>query len=89
MTLIMIISTLLEDPPSAPAALARSGANHSSDSDHDLDAMTRGLASEFPLHSMSELRRTISAAEGDLWPRKDRIDILDRARERLREGVIS
>lgn len=85
----MKISTFLEDPPSARASIAPIGTDLGSNSDHDLDAMTRGLASEFPLHSMSELRRTISAAEGDLWPHKDRINILDRARERLREGVIA
>ena len=52
------------------------------------DALARGLASDFPLHSMSELRRTIADAEQDLWPHKDPIDLLDRARERLREGLI-
>ena len=56
--------------------------------DRDLDALARGLASEFPLHSMSELRRTIADAEHDLWPHKDPIDLLDRARERLHEGLI-
>lgn len=54
----------------------------------DLEALVRGLAGDFPLHSASELRRTIIDAEDDLWPHKDPVDILDRARERLREGVL-
>ncbi|MGB8168827.1 MAG: hypothetical protein WCF18_15120 [Chthoniobacteraceae bacterium] len=54
----------------------------------NVEALTSGLLGEFPLHSVSELRRTISDAENDLWPRRDPIDILDRARERLREGLV-
>lgn len=54
----------------------------------DPDLLTRGLAQDFPLHSMSELRRTIAEAQQDLWPHCDPIDILDRARERLHEGLI-
>ncbi len=56
--------------------------------DRDPDLLTRGLALDFPLHSMSELRRTIAGAQQDLWPHRDPIDILDRARERLHEGLI-
>jgi len=55
--------------------------------DHELDAMIRSLATEFPLHSAGELQRTISEAETDLWPHKDPIDVVDRARARLHEGI--
>lgn len=53
------------------------------DVDRDVDAMIRGLSMDFPLHSASELRRTIMDAFDDIWPRKDPIDVLDRARVRL------
>ena len=59
-----------------------------SPNDRDPDLLTRGLAMDFPLHSISELRRTIAEAQQDLWPHRDPIDILDRARERLHEGLI-
>ncbi len=53
-----------------------------------LDLLSRGLSGEFPLHSMSELRRIILEAEEDLWPRKDATEVLDRARHRLHEGLV-
>jgi hypothetical protein len=61
--------------------------NSTTNHDRDLDALARRLASDFPLHSMSELRRTLMAAEDDLWPHKDPIDVVDRARDRLRDGI--
>ena len=56
--------------------------------DRDPDLLTRALALDFPLHSMSEVRRTIAEAQRDLWPHCDPVDVLDRARERLHEGLI-
>ena len=56
-------------------------------SDHEVDAMIRSLATEFPLHSAGELQRTICEAEDDLWPHKDPIDVVDRARVRLHQGL--
>lgn len=80
----MINGTLLASD--APTANDRESALQ--DYDRELDALTRSLASDFPLHSMTELRRTIADAEDDLWPHQDSGCILARARERLREGVI-
>lgn len=82
--IIMIHSTLLAVPASSGGSRNSTIVND----DRDLDALTRGLASDFPLHSMSELRRTITDAEDDLWPHKDPVNILDRARERLRDGLL-
>jgi hypothetical protein len=53
------------------------------DGERDLEALIRGLSIDFPLHSATELRRTLMDALEDLWPRKDPIDVLDRARVRL------
>jgi hypothetical protein len=82
MLLILLAMTNIIAADYSPSSSARST------SCLDLDGVARGLASEFPLHSTSELRRTIFDAENDLWPHRDPIDILDRARERLREGLI-
>jgi hypothetical protein len=75
--------------PSSPFLPAKQSSTPVRDHHRDLDGLTRSLASEFPLHSASELRRTIVDAEDDLWPHLDPIDVLDRARERLYQGVIS
>ena len=55
--------------------------------DNGLDALVRGLAADFPLHSHAELQRTILQAEDDLWPHRDPTDVLDRARQRLQSGL--
>ncbi len=90
-TISMINSTLSEVPSATLSRLLRSPTDaqpSTAKGDRDLDALARGLATEFPLHSMSELRLMVTKAEQDLWPRKDPIDLLDRARQRLLDGFL-
>jgi hypothetical protein len=52
----------------------------------EVDALVSDLAREYPLVNRCELRISVLKAEEEMWPRKDRFVLLDRARELLRPG---
>jgi len=56
--------------------------------EREADQLARELAADFPLHSMSELRRAIFAAEDEV-SHKDPTHILERARDRVNQGILS
>jgi hypothetical protein len=52
----------------------------------EVDSLVSDLAREYPLVNPFELRISVLKAEEEMWPRKDRFVLLDRARELLRRG---
>ena len=52
----------------------------------EVDSLVSDLAREYPLVNPFELRLSVLKAEKEMWPRKDRFVLLDRARELLRRG---
>ena len=52
----------------------------------EVDSLVNDLAREYPLVNPFELRISVLKAEEEMWPRKDRFVLLDRARELLRLG---
>ena len=52
----------------------------------EVDSLVSDLAREYPLANRCELRISVLKAEEEMWPRKDRFVLLDRARELLRHG---
>jgi hypothetical protein len=52
----------------------------------EVDSLVSDLAREYPLANRCELRISVLKAEEEMWPRKDRFVLLDRARELLRPG---
>ena len=52
----------------------------------EVDSLVSDLAREYPLVNPFELRISVLKAEEEMWPRKDRFVLLDRAREFLRLG---
>jgi hypothetical protein len=53
----------------------------------EVDSLVSDLAREYPLVNRCELRMSVLKAEEEMWPRKDRFVLLDRARELLRPGA--
>ena len=50
------------------------------------DSLVASLSSESPGATPCEIRVAVLQAEADLWPKKDAYDLLDHARELLRQG---
>jgi hypothetical protein len=53
----------------------------------EVDSLVSDLAREYPLANRCELRISVLKAEEEMWPKKDRFILLDRARELLRLGT--
>ncbi len=50
--------------------------------------MVTELLADFPHITSCDIRIGVLRAEEDIWPRRDRYVLLDRARELLRQGKV-